>query len=58
MSNRSKTLCGLLLFALTPLTMGGCPGEDALRGGVVDGISGGVAAAIQDFVADALDNDG
>ena len=58
MSDRIKTLCCLLLFALAPLTMGGCPGQDAFVGGVADGVTQGVAAVIENFFADALDNDG
>lgn len=57
MNHRKKTLCCLLLMALSPLTMGGCSGRGVFVDGVANGITGGIAGVIEHLVIDAVDYD-
>ncbi len=53
MIRRSTLRLVMALVVVTPFLVG-CPGEDAVVGGVADGVADGLAAAIEVFVTGIL----
>lgn len=58
MQRRLRYLSLLCLLTVSPLALGGCPGRDATVDGLASGLSDGIAAFVEDFLVDALSNDG
>ena len=54
MHRRMLKLFSVVCLSLLPF-VGGCPGEDAVIGGVADGVSGGVAAFVEGWLSDSLE---
>ena len=53
MIRRSTLRLVMALVVITPFLVG-CPGEDAVIGGVADGVTDGLAAAIEAFITGIL----